>query len=249
MPSFRGKLQQMDNKAITIALDDDRQVDFKRNEKTKFFKNGEELKNPKFGLGDQLSVEGPQDEKGYLIAVNVYWEKAAGAQTAATKGGDTGAVDTWKDNPKEAAPASGEAVAPVTHVDPPPVKPDSDDPGPPVLHRGKPADVAREHAPEPPAEPAAQTGTAGNAPPVSAPRTETAEAAAEPRFRLIGMPTKGPFRRRVRSRATTWSAGPPGRHSILPRACPITSARSRSPVTPATHGRRIGGPSTWFRPP
>jgi hypothetical protein len=179
MPSFRGKLQQMDGKAITIALDDDRQVDFKRNDKTKFFKNGEEVKNPQFAVGDQLSVEGPEDEKGYLIAVNVYWEKAAGAQTTATKDKDAGAVDTWKDNPKEAAPASTEAAAPITHVTTPPQQ-NADDPGPPVLHRGKPADVAREHAPEPPPEPAAQTGTAGNAPPVIPPRAETAEAAGMP---------------------------------------------------------------------
>ena len=154
MPSFRGKLQQMDNKTITIALDDDRQVDFKRNDKTKFFKNGEEVKNPKFAAGDQLSVEGPEDEKGFLIAVNVYWEKAAGARTTASKDKD-GAVDTWKDNPKETAPANADAPAPITHVAPPP-KPDANDPGPPVLHRGKPADVVREHAPEPPA----QAGTA-----------------------------------------------------------------------------------------
>jgi hypothetical protein len=185
MPSFRGKLQQMDSKTITIALDDDRQIDFKRNDKTKFFKNGEEVKNPQFAAGDQLSVEGPEDEKGYLIAVNVYWERPAGAQTAATKDKDAGAVDTWKDNPKEAAPGNAEAVAPVTHVAPPPLKPDADDPGPPVLHRGKPADASREHAAEPPPEPAAQPGTASNAPPVSAqpaaaPQTETAEAAATP---------------------------------------------------------------------
>jgi len=178
MPSFRGKLQQMDNKTITIALDDDRQVDFKRNDKTKFFKNGEEVKNPQFAAGDQLSVEGPEDEKGFLIAVNVYWERPASAQTAATKDKDAGAVDTWKDNPK------AEAVAPATHVAPPPVKPDADDPGPPVLHRGKPTDESREHAPEP-AEQAAQTGTAGNPPPapaqpVAAPRPETAEAGAMP---------------------------------------------------------------------
>ncbi|MGB7758617.1 MAG: hypothetical protein WBL61_02245 [Bryobacteraceae bacterium] len=184
MPSFRGKLQQMDNKTITIALDDDRLVDFRRNDKTKFFKNGEEVKNPTFAAGDQLSVEGPEDEKGYLIAVNVYWERAAGAQTAAAKDKEGGAVDTWKDNPKEAPPPGAEAAAPVTHVTPPP-KPDADDPGPPVLHRGKPVDAAREHAADTPPEPAAQTGTAGNAqpvaaPPVAAPRTETAEAAAPP---------------------------------------------------------------------
>jgi hypothetical protein len=174
MPNFRGKLQSMDGKTISIALDDDRQVDFKRNDKTRFFKNGEEIKNPKFATGDQLSVEGPEDEKGYLIAVNVYWEKAAGAETGASDKGDkqSGAVDTWKDNPKQAAAANAPAVAPVTHVEQP-SKPDSDDPGPPVLHRGKPADVAREHAPEPPADAPAPTGTL-------APLAGTAEAAVTP---------------------------------------------------------------------
>lgn len=161
MPNFRGKLQSMDGKTISIALDDDRQVDFKRNDKTKFFKNGEEVKTPKFAIGDQLSVEGPEDEKGYFIAVNVYWEKAAGAETAAANDRDKqgGAVDTWKDSPKQAAAANAPAVEPVTHVEQP-SKPDSDDPGPPVLHRGQPADVAREHAPEPPAEAPAPTGSA-----------------------------------------------------------------------------------------
>ena len=40
--------------------------------------------------------------------------------------------------------------------------------------------MAREHAAEPPPQPAAQTGTAANAPPVAAPRAETAEAAVTP---------------------------------------------------------------------
>ncbi len=184
MPSFRGKLQEMDSKTITIALDDDRLVDFKRNDKTKFFKNGEEVKNPHFAPGDQLSVEGPEDEKGYMIAVNVYWEKPAGAQTTASKSKDSGVVDTWKDNPKDAAPATA-AAAPATQMAPPPAKADADDPGPPTLHRGKPADAAREHAAEPPPQPAAPAETAGNAPvsgaPASpAPRTETAAAAEAP---------------------------------------------------------------------
>ena len=43
---------------------------------TRIFKSGEEIKNPKFNPGDQLSVEGPEEPGGYLTAVNVYWEKA-----------------------------------------------------------------------------------------------------------------------------------------------------------------------------
>jgi hypothetical protein len=166
MPSFRGKLQSMDSKTIVIALDDDRKMEFTRNDKTKFFKNGEQVKTPQFSPGDQLSVEGPEDEKGYMIAVNVYWELAAGANTAAAKDDKSGTVDTWKDKPNEAP-----AGAPVAHVEPP-SKPDAEDPGPPKLRRGAPADAAREHAAEPPADAAAPapqgapTAAAATPPPV-----------------------------------------------------------------------------------
>src|SRR5580700_2743017 len=77
MPNFRGKLKQMDNKIISLELNDNRIMDFRRNDKTKFFKNGDEVKNPKFSPGDQLSIEGPEDVDHNMTAVNVYWEKAA----------------------------------------------------------------------------------------------------------------------------------------------------------------------------
>ena len=187
MPNFRGKLQQMDSKTITIALVDDRRIDFKRNEKTKFFKNGQEVKDPQFARGDQLSVEGPEDEKGYLIAVNVYWEKPAAASQASADS-TSGAVDTWKDNGKDsgagakaAEPATPE---PATEVIRTAAKPDADDPGPPKLSRGKPADAAREEAPDVPPEAAPQTGTAGTgtAGTVAPPPTEgvTTPIAAQP---------------------------------------------------------------------
>ena len=59
MPNFRGKLKSMDGKTITLALDDDRILDFRRTNSTKFFKGGDEIKDPKFKAGDQLSIEGP----------------------------------------------------------------------------------------------------------------------------------------------------------------------------------------------
>src|SRR3954469_4419050 len=82
MPSFRGKLKRMDEKSIVLELGDNRVLDFKRTSKTKFFKAGEEIKSPKFNPGDQMSVEGPEEPGGYMTAVNVYWEKAASADTA-----------------------------------------------------------------------------------------------------------------------------------------------------------------------
>jgi hypothetical protein len=153
MPNFRGKLKRFDSKMISIALDDDRQLDFRRDGKTKFFKNGDEIKDPKFNIGDQLSIEGPEDATGALTAVNVYWEKGVAATATTAKADDKGdkndgaVVDTWKDAPggKAAPPASssGTEVAP-------PAKRDSGDPGPPALRRGRPTDEAREHAPDPP---------------------------------------------------------------------------------------------------
>ncbi len=147
LPNFRGKLKQMDAKTISLELGDNRVLEFKRTDKTKFYKGGEELKSPDFKPGDQISIEGPEDSHGYLVAVNVYWEKSA----AAAQSGDEkdGAVDTWKDAPGPAAPVGSEHA---TEMTPPPAKPSADDPGPPKLQRGKPADTAREHAPAPPAD-------------------------------------------------------------------------------------------------
>jgi hypothetical protein len=151
LPNFRGRLKQMDAKTITIEMGDHRELQFKRTEKTKFFKNGDEIKTPNFKTGDQISVEGPEDETGILIAVNVYWEKSAASGEAA-KAEKDGVVDTWAtDQPaKEGAkPAAPEASA---EKAPPPSTPDPDDPGRPRLRRGAPANPSREHSSEPPAE-------------------------------------------------------------------------------------------------
>ena len=168
LPNFRGKLKQMDAKTITLELGDNRVLEFKRTDKTKFYKGGEELKSPEFKPGDQVSIEGPEDSHGDLVAVNVYWEKAAGTEGHPAQSGDEkdGAVDTWKDAPGESGPV---AAAKATEMTPPPAKPAADDPGPPKLQRGKPADSAREHAPAPPPDAPAVT-------PVAAPPpAETAE--------------------------------------------------------------------------
>ena len=75
LPNFRGVIKQIDGKSITLALDDHRELDFKRTDKTKFFKGGSEIKSPDFKAGEQVSVEGQEDLLGNLVAVNVYWEK------------------------------------------------------------------------------------------------------------------------------------------------------------------------------
>ena len=138
MPNTRGMLKRMDEKIITIALDDDRMIDFHRTSKTKFFKNGDEVKDPHFNLGDQVSIEGPMDSSGYWTAVNVYWEKAAAGASATAKSGDSKVPDAWADTTNGAPPPT-QSVKPSTQRDP-------DDPGPPTLQRGSAADPHREKA-------------------------------------------------------------------------------------------------------
>lgn len=179
LPNFRGKLKNMDAKVVSLELGDHRVIDFKRTNSTKFYKNGDEVKDPKFHAGDQISVEGPEAQDGSMTAVNVYWEKAAEG-TATAKNGD--AVDTWKDAPapgssKGATPATATAEAPAksdtvadqpptltrsAETAPPPSK-DPDDPGRPRLVRGKPADPTRERAADPPPD----TPATGNSAPVA----------------------------------------------------------------------------------
>src|SRR5208283_5300159 len=71
-----------------------------------------------------------------------------------------------------------------TEMTTPPAKPAADDPGPPKLQRGKPADSAREHAPAPPADAPAATPAANpvaaNLPPpaVDRPALPPSETAA-----------------------------------------------------------------------
>jgi hypothetical protein len=139
LANFRGKLKTLDSKSLTLELDDNRVVEFRLTSKTKYFKKGDEIKKPDFQQGDQLSVEGNEDNTGHMVAANVYWEKAAAAA------GDKGAVDkdkdadknapvtdTWKDKPAESA----------TEQAPTPAQRDADDPGPPTLKRGKPTTVS-----------------------------------------------------------------------------------------------------------
>lgn len=153
LPNFRGTLKRFDDKSIAIELGDSRVMDFKRTRATKFFKNGEEVKNPKFNLGDQVSVEGPEDQTGTMTAVNVYWEKAAGdADTARSPEKDKaeGVPDTWKDDSPSRKP--------------------SDDPDRPVLRRAPSAGEAKP-APAENKQTEAPTETAKAAPQASAERT------------------------------------------------------------------------------
>ncbi len=155
LASFHGKLKTLDAKSLSLEMDDYRVVEFRLTSKTKYFKKGEEIKKPDFQQGDQISVEGNEDNTGHLVAANVYWERAGAADSADkdNKQGSeqNGAVpDTWKDKPVESG----------TENAPPPAPRDPDDPGPPTLKRGKPATVSAAPPPPLPADPA-QTNSSG----------------------------------------------------------------------------------------
>jgi hypothetical protein len=189
LPNYRGLLKQMDEKNLTIELDDHRLLQFKRTGKTKFFKNGEEVKSPKFETGDQLSVEGPEDVEGFMTALNVYWEKKGGSGTAtsadsgmsqgnAPNSGAAGAVPTGAPRGDAATEAAIERAA--TEMAPPPAKPDPDDPGRPKLVRGRPADLDQRSAPVPEQTATAQSSGTGVGPKTAPPAPQTTGSLSAP---------------------------------------------------------------------
>jgi hypothetical protein len=169
MPNFRGKLKRMDSKTITLALDDDRIIDFRRTGSTKFFKAGDEIKDPKFTPGDQLSIEGPEDNTGAMTAVNVYWEKAASATATTSASKDDKVPDAWADTPATQQHGTQAAPPPAT---------DANDPGPPTLKRGNVADASREKSAPVPAQTAPPASV--SAPPAMAPTLSANNAPPTP---------------------------------------------------------------------
>ena len=161
LPNFRGKLKQMDSKTISLELDDYRVMEFRVTGKTKYTKNGDALKSPKFNPGefnpgDQVSVEATEEPDASMTAVNVYWEKSAAAAGADAKTENKdGVFDTWKDAPK-----------------------DPNDPGPPKLKRSQPAEQQASPAAE--ATPASPTPAPREAAPNVPLVTETADSKLPP---------------------------------------------------------------------
>jgi hypothetical protein len=220
LPNFRGVIKQIDAKSITLALDDHRELEFKRSDKTKFFKDGGEIKSPAFKAGEQVSVEAQEDMAGYLVAVNVYWEKSVEAAAVERGGsGDAGAVDTWSDKP-------------ATEVKPQAAKPDAEDPGPPQLRRGRPADPSREHAAELPQQP---PQTAASRIPVAPPGSASerpAQPAAIPSIRpdedlVFGSRQADPLIRKAANAALDFTEGLPN------YVCQELVSRYESQTSPA----------------
>lgn len=123
LSNFSGTLRKLDEKSLVVEARDGRMLDFQRSDKTKFYKNSQEINASELESGDRVSVEARQDQQGYLYAVNVYLDKAAAEATVET---------------------STPAPAPAR---------DSDDPGPPTLRRGVPPKRETSRTQEEPAAP------------------------------------------------------------------------------------------------
>ena len=212
LPNFRGTLKQMDAKSITLELGDYRVLEFKVTGKTRYMKNGEEVKSPKFTPGDQLSIEASEEPGGFFNAVNVYWEKAASAGSTETKDGVT---DTWKDAPAQ----------PTTERTPPPAPRAADDPGPPKLQRGKPAGektTANPGAAEPP-----QTASTLPVPAVELPKASAPPPARADDQALPASQDEDPLIRRASEAALEFT------ESLPNYVCQEMMSRSESDSKPA----------------
>jgi hypothetical protein len=117
-----GTLRRIDGQSVVVEVSDGRVLDFRRTSRTKFYKDSKEVGAADLKPGDQVSVDGTEDNQSYLSAERVTWQAAAKDSTETSQTG-----------------ATSEAPAPA--------KPDPDDPGPPVLRRGPP-EKPRSSAPD-----------------------------------------------------------------------------------------------------
>ena len=75
LQDLKGMLRKLDDKAVVVEPQDTRIINLKRTDRTKFIKDGEEIKPSTLKPGDHLEIQYREDEQGYLFAVNVMLEK------------------------------------------------------------------------------------------------------------------------------------------------------------------------------
>jgi hypothetical protein len=146
LQSTDGMLRRMKKDEVILEADDHRIINFKRDDKTKFLKEGNPIKAADLKPGDYIEIEASADDEGFLTAVNVMWQQdgtdkdrahamepveasmAKNAQERAKPGKETDDSDDAKPaasqptagagQPTAAAPAaSGAAPAPASGPD------------------------------------------------------------------------------------------------------------------------------------
>src|SRR6266478_6394570 len=195
LQSVTGMLRAMQDKQIIIEAQDTRIINFKRSEKTKFIKDGDDMKPSALQPGDHVLVECTQDQEGFFYAVNVIFQKQGTAaeradasrpvqaSTQASQGGGDDDDDRPRIRRADSPPPKEAAGDPPALPQPPQSQqaktpaPDSDEwvaPRPTVL-----AADPLPPAPRDPADPGPPTlRRGGPAPRKPAPRTEIASAKA-----------------------------------------------------------------------
>ena len=80
LQSTDGMLRRIEKDQVIVEADDHRIVNFKRNDNTKFIKEGTPIKAAELRAGDLVEVESSQDDEGFMTAVNVIWQQDASAK-------------------------------------------------------------------------------------------------------------------------------------------------------------------------
>jgi hypothetical protein len=171
-----GVLVDIDAKKFAIELPDYRIIEFALGRGIRYTKDGASIAPSDLRLGDQVQVDASKDEQGFFTAHEVIFLKAD--DTAATPAGGAPA-----ETPREQARVN-QPLAPAA--------PDPDDPGPPRLRRGRPAE---------------RKPTATVPPPdavITAPAAESAAAPAPP-----AASPPDPLIEKARAAAASFTAGLP----------------------------------------
>src|ERR1700722_11262581 len=128
LQSVDGLLRRIDKDQVILEADDNRIVNFKRLDTTKFLKDGDAVKPAELIPGDHLTVEFTQDDQGFMTAANVVWQQDGSAaerkhaaepvETSVAKSSDDAdrphlkRVDAAADSAEAAKPAAPPATAP-----------------------------------------------------------------------------------------------------------------------------------------
>ena len=239
--ALSGILQQINDGAIMLVTKDTRTITAKLSAKTAFLNKGEVTTAANFSAGDHVRIDATQDEQGFYHAVTVELEsKGTAADRAMIEGAAPPSVQKSDDEDERpvlrrkpaagaAEPAPEKAETPRAAEEQPEPEPrrqsstqvaqqepdclDPDDPGRPVVRRGKPVPRKPATTKKPCVEPAIE-GTQEVASANIGQWKTVPSGAAEQRCR--------PVRKRTR--------GSPGRVRRFPptrNRCRITSASNR----------------------
>ncbi|HTQ55394.1 MAG TPA: hypothetical protein VMI94_13090 [Bryobacteraceae bacterium] len=75
LQSADGMLRRMRKDEVVLEADDHRIINFKRDDKTRFLKEGNPIQAADLKPGDYIEVEFSEDDEGFLTAVNVSWQQ------------------------------------------------------------------------------------------------------------------------------------------------------------------------------